>query len=76
MTDLSHPSQIRDASHARDARTTSMPRCASRRTSAATSTGCSASSSAASSGLYLHEVGPEQERFVETFGREVLPRLR
>ncbi len=27
-------------------------------------------------GLYLHEVGPEQERFVETFGREVLPRLK
>jgi coenzyme F420-dependent glucose-6-phosphate dehydrogenase len=27
-------------------------------------------------GLYLHEVGPEQERFVETFGREVLCRLR
>ena len=27
-------------------------------------------------GLYLHEVGPEQERFVETFGREVLPLLR
>jgi coenzyme F420-dependent glucose-6-phosphate dehydrogenase len=27
-------------------------------------------------GLFLHEVGPEQERFVETFGREVLPRLR
>ena len=26
--------------------------------------------------VYLHEVGPEQERFVETFGREVLPRLR
>ncbi len=26
--------------------------------------------------LYLHEVGPEQERFVEVFGREVLPRLR
>lgn len=26
--------------------------------------------------LYLHEVGPDQERFVETFGREVLPRLR
>jgi coenzyme F420-dependent glucose-6-phosphate dehydrogenase len=26
--------------------------------------------------LYLHEVGPEQERFVDTFGREVLPRLR
>jgi coenzyme F420-dependent glucose-6-phosphate dehydrogenase len=26
--------------------------------------------------LYLHEVGSEQERFVETFGREVLPRLR
>jgi probable non-F420 flavinoid oxidoreductase len=26
--------------------------------------------------LYLHEVGPEQERFVETFGREVLPALR
>ena len=26
--------------------------------------------------LYLHEVGPEQERFVQTFGREVLPRLR
>ncbi len=26
--------------------------------------------------LYLHEVGPEQERFVEMFGREVLPRLR
>ena len=25
--------------------------------------------------IYLHEVGPEQERFVETFGREVLPRL-
>ena len=28
------------------------------------------------SGLFLHEVGPEQERFVETFGRGVLPRLR
>jgi probable non-F420 flavinoid oxidoreductase len=27
-------------------------------------------------GLYLHEVGPEQERFVEKFGREVLPHLR
>ncbi|HEX7171197.1 MAG TPA: TIGR03885 family FMN-dependent LLM class oxidoreductase [Candidatus Limnocylindria bacterium] len=26
-------------------------------------------------GLFLHEVGPEQERFVEVFGREVLPRL-
>lgn len=26
--------------------------------------------------LYLHEVGPDQERFVETFGREVLPRVR
>ena len=26
--------------------------------------------------LYLHEVGPEQERFVEAFGREVLPELR
>jgi probable non-F420 flavinoid oxidoreductase len=26
--------------------------------------------------LYLHEVGPEQERFVEIFGREVLPALR
>ena len=27
-------------------------------------------------GLFLHEVGPQQERFVEVFGREVLPRLR
>ena len=27
-------------------------------------------------GLFLHEVGPEQERFVEVFGSEVLPRLR
>ncbi len=26
--------------------------------------------------IYLHEVGPEQERFVETFGRDVLSRLR
>jgi probable non-F420 flavinoid oxidoreductase len=26
--------------------------------------------------LYLHEVGPEQERFVEVFGREVLPVVR
>jgi len=26
--------------------------------------------------LYLHEVGPEQERFLETFGAEVLPQLR
>ena len=26
--------------------------------------------------VYLHEVGSEQERFLETFGREVLPRLR
>jgi probable non-F420 flavinoid oxidoreductase len=26
--------------------------------------------------VYLHEVGPEQERFVEVFGREVLPRVR
>jgi probable non-F420 flavinoid oxidoreductase len=27
-------------------------------------------------GLFLHEVGPQQERFIETFGREVLPALR
>ncbi len=27
-------------------------------------------------GIFLHEVGPEQERFVEVFGREVLPRVR
>jgi hypothetical protein len=27
-------------------------------------------------GLFLHEVGPEQERFVDAFAREVLPRLR
>jgi coenzyme F420-dependent glucose-6-phosphate dehydrogenase len=26
--------------------------------------------------LYLHEVGPDQERFIDIFGREVLPRLR
>ena len=26
--------------------------------------------------LYLHEVGTEQERFVDVFGRDVLPRLR
>ncbi len=26
--------------------------------------------------LFLHEVGPEQERFVEAFGRDVLPQLR
>jgi coenzyme F420-dependent glucose-6-phosphate dehydrogenase len=26
--------------------------------------------------LYLHDVGPAQERFVETFGREVLPAVR
>jgi coenzyme F420-dependent glucose-6-phosphate dehydrogenase len=26
--------------------------------------------------LYLHEVGTDQERFIETFGREVLPHLR
>lgn len=26
--------------------------------------------------LYLHEVGTEQERFIEAFGRHVLPRLR
>jgi coenzyme F420-dependent glucose-6-phosphate dehydrogenase len=26
--------------------------------------------------LYLHEVGADQERFVDVFGREVLPRLR
>ncbi len=26
--------------------------------------------------VYLHEVGPGQEGFVEAFGREVLPRLR
>jgi coenzyme F420-dependent glucose-6-phosphate dehydrogenase len=26
--------------------------------------------------LYLHEVGPEQERFVDAFGRSVLPQLR
>ena len=25
--------------------------------------------------IYLHEVGPEQERFIDVFGREVLPRL-
>ena len=27
-------------------------------------------------GLFLHEVGPDQERFVEAFGREVLPAVR
>jgi alkanesulfonate monooxygenase SsuD/methylene tetrahydromethanopterin reductase-like flavin-dependent oxidoreductase (luciferase family) len=27
-------------------------------------------------GLFLHEVGPRQERFIETFGREVLPAVR
>jgi probable non-F420 flavinoid oxidoreductase len=26
--------------------------------------------------LYLHEVGPDQERFIETFATEVLPQLR
>jgi probable non-F420 flavinoid oxidoreductase len=26
--------------------------------------------------VYLHEVGPEQERFIDVFGREVLPQLR
>jgi coenzyme F420-dependent glucose-6-phosphate dehydrogenase len=26
--------------------------------------------------LYLHEVGTDQERFIEAFGRQVLPRLR
>jgi probable non-F420 flavinoid oxidoreductase len=26
--------------------------------------------------VYLHEVGTEQERFIEVFGREVLPRLQ
>jgi probable non-F420 flavinoid oxidoreductase len=26
--------------------------------------------------LYLHDVGPDQERFIEVFGRDVLPRLR
>jgi coenzyme F420-dependent glucose-6-phosphate dehydrogenase len=26
--------------------------------------------------VYLHEVGPEQERFVEAFARDVLPRVR
>jgi coenzyme F420-dependent glucose-6-phosphate dehydrogenase len=26
--------------------------------------------------IYLHEVGPEQERFVDVFGRDVLPRVR
>ncbi len=26
--------------------------------------------------IYLHEVGPDQERFIETFGADVLPRLR
>lgn len=27
-------------------------------------------------GVYLHEVGPNQRRFLEAFGREVLPALR
>ncbi len=27
-------------------------------------------------GLYLHEVGPEQDRFIEAFGRSVLTQLR
>ena len=26
--------------------------------------------------VYLHDVGPEQERFIDVFGREVLPQLR
>ncbi len=27
-------------------------------------------------GVYLHEVGPQQERFIDVFGRDVLPRVR
>jgi hypothetical protein len=26
--------------------------------------------------IYLHEVGPDQERFVDVFGREVMPAFR
>jgi coenzyme F420-dependent glucose-6-phosphate dehydrogenase len=26
--------------------------------------------------VYLHEVGPEQERFIDAFGQEILPQLR
>jgi alkanesulfonate monooxygenase SsuD/methylene tetrahydromethanopterin reductase-like flavin-dependent oxidoreductase (luciferase family) len=26
--------------------------------------------------IYLHEVGPDQERFIEAFGREVLPAVK
>jgi coenzyme F420-dependent glucose-6-phosphate dehydrogenase len=25
--------------------------------------------------VYIHQIGPDQERFIETFGREVLPRV-
>ena len=26
--------------------------------------------------VYLHEVGPEQDRFIEAFGAQVLPKLK
>ena len=26
--------------------------------------------------VYLHEVGPEQERFIDVFGRDVLPHVQ
>ena len=75
MTDLSHPSQIREAS----THVTPADIDAAVRISADVGQHVDwlqRELDRGFSGLYLHEVGPEQERFVETFGREVLPRLR
>jgi len=75
MTDLAHPSQISDAaSHVTAGALDGAVRISSdlgrhvewlRRDAAR---GFEA--------LYLHEVGLDQERFIETFGRQVLPLLR
>ncbi len=75
MTDLSHPAQIREAS----THVTPADIDAAVRVSADLGQHVGwlqRELERGFSGLYLHEVGPEQERFVETFGREVLPRLR
>ncbi|MCV0403183.1 MAG: TIGR03885 family FMN-dependent LLM class oxidoreductase [Chloroflexi bacterium] len=75
MTDLSHPAQIREAS----THVTPDDIDAAVRISADLGQHVDwlqRELDRGFSGLYLHEVGPEQERFVETFGREVLPRLR
>jgi alkanesulfonate monooxygenase SsuD/methylene tetrahydromethanopterin reductase-like flavin-dependent oxidoreductase (luciferase family) len=75
MTDLAHPAQI--AAAARSVRPADLDGAVRISSDLARHVAwLRADAERGFDALYLHEVGPEQERFVDVFGREVLPRLR